>query len=216
MNWQAMTIAAIPLLPAGEQFGNTPLSPAHRRELSAARDRAKSIRKAARVAAFNGWSSAAIAALSAPFSIFSPVGAALTAGIAFVAFNEFRGRKRLLNFEPSGATLLGWNQLGLLTMIVAYCAWMMQGSASFLDTSALTAELKSVNELDSGLAEMVAGYQPMIEQAVRGFYLGVIGLSVLFQGGTALYYFSRRRLVEDFVAETPEWVREVQRGTLPA
>ena len=72
----------------------------HRRELVAARDRSTSIRKAARVAAFNGWTTALIAALSAPFSLFSPVGLALTAGIAIVAYNEFRGRKRLAQLRP--------------------------------------------------------------------------------------------------------------------
>jgi hypothetical protein len=141
---------------------------------------------------------------------------ALTAGIAFAAFNEFRGRKRLLNFELSGATLLGWNQLGLLAMIVGYCAWMMFAGVSDLGAGSLSAELKGFSELDSELAGMVDSYQPMIQQAVRGFYLGVIVLSAIFQGGTAVYYFTRRRLVEDFVAETPEWIRDVQRGTLPA
>jgi hypothetical protein len=215
MIWQAMSNAAFPLVGSIDKFAD-PLTVAHRRELSAARDRAKSIRKAARVAAFNGWSSAAIAALSAPFSLFSSVGLVLTVGIAFVAFNEFRGRKRLLNFDPSGARLLGWNQLALLAMIVGYCAWMMRVGIGDLGAGALSSELKGLAELDSGLASMVDSYQPMIQQAVRGFYFVVIALSVIFQGGTALYYFTRRRLVEDFVAETPEWVRDVQRGTLPA
>jgi hypothetical protein len=214
MNLHALPIAALPLLGMSGQLSDNPLSASHRRELSAARDRARPIRKAARVASFNGWSSAAIAALSAPFSIWSPVGMALTAGIALIAFNEFRGRKKLLNFEPSGATLLAWNQLGLLAMIIGYCFWMMHGN--LIDSSSLSAELKGLSELDSSLADTVDSLQPMIQQAVRGFYLGVIALSVLFQGGTAIYYFSRRRLVEDFVAETPEWVREVQRGSVPA
>ena len=109
-----------------ERLFSDPLTAEHRRELSAARGRGKTIRKAARVAAFNGWTTALIAAVSAPFSIGSPVGLALTAGIAVVAINEFRGRKQLLNFEPRGATLLGWNQLGFLAMIIVYCLWMLQ------------------------------------------------------------------------------------------
>ena len=46
-----------------------------------------------RVAAFNGWTTALIAAASAPFSFTSPVALALTVGLAVIAFNEFRGRK---------------------------------------------------------------------------------------------------------------------------
>ena len=122
-----MTIAAIPLTRSDDRFGGDPLTAAHRRELAAARDRSKVIRKAARVAAFNGWTTAAIAALSAMFLLFDRSGwaIAMTLGLSIVAYNEFRGRKRLLNFDPSAATLLGWNQLGLLAMIVVYCLWSL-------------------------------------------------------------------------------------------
>jgi hypothetical protein len=203
-----MTIAAVPLSRFEERLALDPLTVEHRRELLAARDRSTSIRKAARVAAFNGWTTALIAALSAPFSLFSPVGLALTAGIAIVAFNEFRGRKRLLNFEPSAARLLGWNQIGLLAMITAYCLWMLY--ASFNESSELSAQLQSYAELDAALGT-TGGFENLYKQIVLYFYGGVIALSALFQGGTALYYFSRRRLVEEYVAETPEWVRDVQR-----
>ena len=61
-----------------------------------------------------------------------------------------------------------------------------------------------------------AAFEALYQQIVVAVYGGVIVLSALFQGGTALYYFSRRRHVEDFIAETPAWVRDVQSGTLPA
>src|SRR5690348_9835129 len=109
-----MTTAAIPPTQLVDRLNSDPLTIEHRRELVAARDRAKMIRKTARVAAFNGWTTAIIAALSVPFSLMSASGLALTAVLAVVAFNEFRGRKRLLNFDPRGATLLGWNQVGFL------------------------------------------------------------------------------------------------------
>ena len=210
---KAMTIAAIPLGRFEDRLLADPLTLDHRRELSSARDRARVIRKAARVAAFNGWTTALIAALSAPFSIFSPVGLALTAGLGFVAFNEFRGRKRLLNFDPRGATLLGWNQLGFLAMIVAYCAWMWYSSIN--SSSTLAAEMSAYADLDAALGSS-GDFEALYQQIVVAVYGGVIVLSALFQGGTALYYFSRRRHVEDFIAETPAWVRDVQSGTLPA
>jgi len=206
-----MAIAAVPITRVEDRLGTNPLTDEHRRELWAARDRAKSIRKAARVAAFNGWTTAIIAALSAPFAFNSPVGLALTLGLALVAFNELRGRKRLLNFDPSGATLLGWNQVGFLAMIVAYCLWMLH--ASFAETSTLSTELKGYADLDAALGS-TGGLAGLFQQIVVVLYGGVIALSVLFQGGTALYYFTRRRHVEDFVAETPDWVRDVHRGTL--
>src|SRR5947199_7321229 len=102
---------AIPMFRAGVSLADNPLSATHHLELATARDRAKSIRKAARVAAFNGWTTAAIAAFSAMFLLFdrSGLAIAMTLGLSIVAYNEFRGRKRLLNFDPGAATLLGWN-----------------------------------------------------------------------------------------------------------
>jgi hypothetical protein len=206
-----MSFAAYPTSRIPESLLSDPLSADHRRQLSAARGRGKVIRKAARVAAFNGWTTALIAAASAPFSMGSPVSLALAAGIAFVAINEFRGRKLLLNFEPRGATLLGWNQLGLLAMITAYCLWTLHTSLS--ETGEVAAQLRSYAELDAVLGS-AGGFESLYRQIVLYLYSGVIALSALFQGGTALYYFSRRRHIEEYVAETPAWVREIERGQL--
>lgn len=197
----------------GDSPVDNPLSRTHHRALAAARERAKPIRKAARVAAFNGWTTAAIAGLSAPFALFDHSGAVLTIGLAVVAYNEFRGRKQLLNFDPRAAKLLGWNQLGLLAMIVVYSLWSLYGS--FGEAGALSAELKQYSDLDAALGGM-NGVEGLVKQVSVAVYSTVIGLSVLFQGGNALYYFSRRRRIAEFFAETPEWVRDVQRGSLSA
>jgi hypothetical protein len=205
-------VQASPL--AGMPTADNPLSVAHRRELTAARDRAKTIRKAARIAAFNGWTTAAAAALSAMFLVFdrSALAIAITLGLTTVAYNEFKGRKRLLNFEPSGATLLGWNQLALLAMVVVYCLWSLKGSLG--DSGAMATELKGYAELDSVLGSS-GGFAELYKTMAYAVYGGAIVLSVVFQGGNAFYYFTRRRHVEDFVAETPQWVRDVQGGSIP-
>jgi hypothetical protein len=198
---------------AGASLADNPLSVSHRRELSAARDRAKTIRKAARVATFNGWTTAAAAAFSAMFLLFDRGGVAIaiTLGLSVVAYNEFRGRKRLLNFDPSAATMLGWNQLGLLAMIVVYCLWMLSGSSA--EASAVSAQFNSAAERE--LLSMAGDLEGLYKTAALAMYGGAIALSVLFQGGNALYYFTRRRHVEDFIAETPQWVRDVQGGSIP-
>jgi hypothetical protein len=38
---------------------------------------------------------------------------------------------------------------------------------------------------------------------------------VVFQGVNAIYYFTRRRHVEAYIAQTPEWIRDLQR-TMPS
>jgi hypothetical protein len=205
-------VPASPL--TGALLADNPLSVTHRRELSAARDRAKTIRKAARVAGFNGWTTAAAAAFSAMFLLFdrSPAAIAITLGLSIVAYNEFRGRKRLLNFDPSAATMLGWNQMGLLAAIVAYCLWMLSGTSA--EAANAMSQFNSANERE--LLSMVGDLEGLYKTASLALYGGAIVLSLLFQGGNALYYFTRRRHVEDFIAETPQWVRDVQGGSIPA
>jgi mannose/fructose/N-acetylgalactosamine-specific phosphotransferase system component IIC len=206
-------IQASPL--AGAVFADSPLSATHRHELAAARDRAKSIRKAARVAGFNGWTTAAAAAFSGMFLLFdrSALSIAITLGLSIVAYVEFRGRKQLLNFDPSAATMLGWNQLGLLAMIIAYCVWMLCASSSEA-VDAMSSQMDSVTKQE--MLNMVGDLEGLYKTATLAMYGGVIVLSVLFQGGNAIYYFTRRRHVEDFIAETPQWVRDVQGGSIPA
>jgi hypothetical protein len=41
----------------------------------------------------------------------------------------------------------------------------------------------------------------------------MIVLGVLFQGGYALYYFSRRKLLTGYVRDTPVWICDLQRAT---
>jgi hypothetical protein len=200
-------MAALTIAPPSEAL----FTPTHAQELGRANDRSKSIRRAARVASFNGWVSAIAALCSAPFAIFSVVGFLATVILAVVAWNEFRGRKRLLAFDPSAAALLGWNQVGLLAAIVAYCLWMLYTS---LTGGNPLAELKASPEMGEVLGIDGGGFDVLYRQIVVGFYGVVILLSVIFQGWNAYYYFTRRRHVEDYLVQTPAWVRELQRATL--
>ena len=77
-----------------------PLSTANREALAVAQKRSQVVRKASHVAAFNGWTTALFAACSAPFAPFDLLSFLVTIGLAYVAYNEFQGRKRLLKFDP--------------------------------------------------------------------------------------------------------------------
>jgi hypothetical protein len=191
-------------IPAG------PLTSEHHHELTLAKGRAKSIRKAANVAAFNGWATAIIAALSAPFALFSVAGFLVAAGLAFVAHNEFRGRRRLLDRDPSSATFLGWNQVGLFALIAVYCLWML-----FTSYGSFASELQAKPELESALGPLDE-FEGLYRVIVVGFYGTVITLSAIFQGLNALYYFTRRKYVNAYLRETPAWVQEIERVTSAA
>jgi hypothetical protein len=188
-----------------------PLTAAQRRELVLAHDRGKAVRKAAAVAMFNGWATAFVAALSAPFALFSTVGLITTIVLAVVATIEFRGRRRLLQFDPKGATLLGWNQLGLLAMITTYCLWSLY--TDLYGANSIRAELRSFSELNAALGS-TEGVETLLRQVAILLYGSIIALSALFQGLTAVYYFTRRRYMRAYLDETPEWVRELRRATM--
>ena len=211
-----MTIGCTPegVPPTNASTSDGPLTEAHQHELARARERSTTVRKAARVASFNGWVTAIIAAFSALFTIlfFSMVGLLVTLGLALVAYNEFRGRKRLLAFDPSGATLLGRNQLGLLTLILVYCVWALYSGLYGANT--VEAQLRANPDLSSAIGS-VEGFDALYRLIVVALYGSVIVLSILFQGANAIYYFTRRRHVERYLRETPEWVVKLQRATTP-
>lgn len=199
----ATALAAPNGTPNAVAQGPAPLTDQQQQELANARQRGKKIQCAAGVAAFNGWSIGIFAALSTPFALFSLPGFVLVVGMAAVAYGEFAGRRALLRFEPSAATRLGWNQLALLGLIVAYCVWMtLSGLAS---EGPFSAEMAAKPELQEVLGPAEA-FDQTYRLVLVGFYAVVVALSAIFQGGNAWYYFSRRRHLVAFARQTPDWV----------
>jgi hypothetical protein len=172
----------------------------------------KKVERAARVAGFNGWATAIVAALSAPFAFFSLIGLLAFVSLAVVAYNEFRGRRRLRELDPAAASLLGWNQLGLLALITAYCAWMI--FTGLTRPNPLAAELAANPDLAAVLGS-TDGFDVLYRQVVVGFYGIVIVLSAIFQGANAVYYFTRRKHVEQYRRETAMPIGNVRRATIP-
>lgn len=182
-----------------------PLSPEQMQHLLAAGRRAQRIYGAAKLAAFNGWTIAVVAGLSLPLVLFglSLSGLLVEAGLAVVAFNEFRGRRRLLRFDPSATRLLGWNQIALMALLIAYSAWAIH--AAWANPNPYEAELRANPEL-RGMLGSIGNLYLAVTIAVYG---GVILATIGFQGLNAWYYFTRRRYVQEYLDETPPWVRDV-------
>jgi hypothetical protein len=178
-----------------------------------AAEQAIPVRKAVRVASFNAWVTGIIAALSLPFALFSMSGLFVAGGLCAVAYNEFRGRRRLLDFDPAAASLLAWNQLGFLALIIMYSVWAtyagLTGGNKFAKALAANPELSALG-FDS---DFVTNGDALYKLALVAFYGTVIVLSVIFQGATAVYYATRRKHILRYVNETPEWVRDLHRAT---
>lgn len=181
---------------------SNPLSPEHLQQLSDAKRRAKKVRRAASVAALSGWSMLVFACVSLAFAIFSDWSAwAVGIGLLLVALNELRGSTMLRRADPAGAKVLGWNQLVLAALLVAYATWSLATSLR----QPLGAALQSG---DPQIDAMAANITSAVTYGLYGT-LAVLGL--LLPGLTSIYYFSRGRIVRSFLAETPEWIVEIMR-----
>ncbi len=199
-----MAVATITTEPDG------PLTQSHQEEIAAAHDRARKIRKAAGVANFNGWVTGFFAVTSIPFAFFSLISFIVMAGLSIVTYNEFMGRKRLLRFDPKAAAFLGWNQIGFLALIICYCLWMLV--AGLMSEGPFAAELEAKPELRE-VFDSVDGFDVLYKMIIAAVYGLVIFLSVIFQGFNAFYYFTRRKFLDAYVRETPDWVINLQRLT---
>jgi hypothetical protein len=190
-----------------------PLSSVQRDELAEAYKKAKPINRVAKVATFNGWVSGVIAALSAPFAFFSISGFVMTIGVTVVAYNEFKGRNLVRKYDPQGARLLGWNQVGFLSLIVIYCIWQL--AFGLLGPNPLEAELSKNAAVSQALGSMDQ-FLWIYQAVVIAVYGLVIVLTLVFQGYNAYFYFAGGRKLQQYIDTTASWIVDLQRNMIPA
>lgn len=179
------------------------LSAEHIRILRAAERAAAKITRARRVASFSGWTTGIFGALTLVTAIGDWPAFALGLGLSVSAFVELRGGKRIAAFDPQGARILGFNQIALGVMLLAFALWRL------LQVSTGPSMAAELNTGDPAIDEMVTS----LEKQVRMLVYGTIAIvAVLAPGLTALYYFTRGPVVRKFVASTPPWVLELLRA----
>lgn len=190
-----------PPVPAPQ--GGDPLTAQHYAALNDARARRAKLDRAAAVATFNGWSIGVIAALSAPFALFSLTALVMAAGLGAVAYHEFRGRSMLRRLDLRGPRRLGMNQLALAALIVGYSLWCLY--------AALTGPnpYEQYIQAEPALGETLGSISALYRLAAIGVYGAVIMLTLPYQGLMAWYYFSRGRHLRLYVEQTPAWVMRV-------
>ena len=113
--------------------------------------------------------------------------------------------------DPAAARALAGNQLALFGLIALYCVVQMVGfSPAQAKAAAISPEVRS--QLN-GMPSMAKAIDSQIDRwaplLTYGFYGLVIVVSLIFQGGMALYYFTRTRHLAAFNSRTPPWVRRV-------
>jgi hypothetical protein len=176
--------------------------------------RHKAIRTAARTALASSVTTFLIGILAVPFVLLWPSweGAVIAVGLCLIGMVEYMGCAKIRRADPAAAGTLGKNQLALLGLIVFYCvAQMVAFSPEQAQSNAISPGVRSqLDVITPGLSETLdVEIERWALLVTYGFYGLIILLSVVFQGGMAFYYFTRKRTIEAFNEQTAPWVRRV-------
>lgn len=160
----------------------------------------KTLRRILLISALDGWSVTLFAGLCAVISLLLGewigvvVGILVTAGGVF----ELRGRSALVRGEADGIACLVRAQLLILATIWVYSLANIVTYDEAKIMAAFTPELRDALT-QAGLS--IDELQRLIKPAFFGFYAIVMGVTLLFQGGLARYYHSRRAAVAGELAD---------------
>lgn len=204
---QAAGIATIDEQPRIPAQPPGPLSADHQIELQEANRRARKILNAAKVAGINGSIAALFAGAGLLFGLFDAATFLVALGMAVIAYNEFRGRSLLRQFDPRAGRLLGRNQLGLIGLITAYSGWSIHAGLTGEDP--FEAHIRA----NPGLAPMLGSIGELQQTLTVAVHGTVIALTLIFQGLNARYYFKRTAMIVTHLHQTPAWITDLQRAT---
>ncbi|HWC97733.1 MAG TPA: hypothetical protein VG456_13305 [Candidatus Sulfopaludibacter sp.] len=182
-------------------------TPDNLRELEAAKKGARKVKRAVFVANFDGWTIAIFGAITLAMGMSDATNIVLSLALGAVAYVELRNAARLKRLQPDAARTLGFNQLALATILIIYALWQIHTASRSGGTAAV------LGVSDPGVAQMLGSdsqLQDLTQMAVHALYGALILIAICAQGSMALYYFSRARLVRDYVAGTPEWIIKLQ------
>ncbi len=194
------------------------LTAEEQQQIILARRRAGKIRRAVAVARFDAWSTGFFAvmtlmyvAVSVAFG-FSLIALLIGIGMAIVAYNSFCGAGELKQFNLRGPRRLGWNQLGFALMICLYCAARIVQGLLFTDEiiQPFVAYFSQMAEL-SGQPISTQDMATKVKIVYCAIFGAVIFVSILVQGLTAMYYFTRAGHIRAYLKQTPDWVVEILR-----
>ena len=120
--------------------------------------------------------------------MLDPVGIIVGAAVAAAGLMEIRGHRRLRSGSPGARNWMAGSQVWLVVCVLAYCAWRL----AVFDPDDPLAALGDTELLETTVS-LAAFPQGMLEDLVTTVYTLtyklVAGVSLLFQGGLALYYW---------------------------
>lgn len=172
---------------------------------------AKPIRKATAYARFSGWCTLLAGVISVLFSLGSLPGMVLGGVLAAIGMRELGLARRLARFEMGAPGALALNQIAFGIVLIGYAGYKIvtMGSGDGVIAGTLSADptIATMPEL-AGTMDQLNQIEYLLNIGVAG---GLILVALVVQGGTALYYFSKRKPLAKLNTHAPDWVLRVHR-----
>jgi hypothetical protein len=180
----------------------------HLRQLADARIGIRKIVRAASMARLEGIILAVFAALGLISGYDDATNVIVSLSLGVIAFVELRGATQLRQLNPAATKTLTWNQVGLGTVLIIYSVKQiistMSGHGALTDLGSSSPELSGMIDTQNLSAQ--------VKSISIAFYGVIIAGAILFQGGMALYYRSRRKFLQTYLQQTPAWIIAMQRA----
>jgi hypothetical protein len=164
----------------------------------------KTLRRVLVIAGIDGWSIAAFAGLCTLISLLCGewLGVGIGGLITTAGMIELRGRKRLMRGEADGMSGLVRAQLIILGTILLYSLENLLAYDEAAIMAQITPEIRGL--VSQWLGVSISELQPLMRPVYMCVYITLSVVTVLFQGGLALYYRSCRAMVSDaLVSQRP-------------
>jgi len=160
------------------------------------------LKRVRRIAAVNGWSVAVFAGLSTLFSLLTGAagGAAVGLMVTLGGVMELRGRRMLGRKLPDGMSWLVRGQLVVLGTVWVYAVSRLVSFDPELAMGNMTADMERLLA-ESGI--MMSDILPLVKIAFYTIYITVLIVTLIYQGGLALYYRSRTAEVTEALRTPP-------------
>jgi hypothetical protein len=126
------------------------------------------------------------------------LGLAIGAVVTGVGVAQLRAAKRLRAADPAAPRALARNELLLLGGIAAYAILKLTLLADSGED--LARQVGDTGGLGIDIAELSSSLNTLV-------YACVLAVTLIYQGGLALYFLRRRPMLERYLAEAPEWAR---------
>ena len=162
----------------------------------------KALQRVLTISRLNGWSVTVIASLGSLLAlVLGDLTSLFIGGCVVVAgIMEVRGNRQLQRRDPDGMKGLIRSQLFLLAVMLVYCVGRLGSFDADTAMASLTPDMEAVLK-EAGLER--ADILPLVRMTFLGTYLAIAATCLIYQGGLALYYRSKVRLVTEALTTPP-------------